>query len=199
LHLEKWLFTILYKVSDNLRQSAAIPMLVENISAAGFRQGGNMKRLWVGVLLVVVPIALRLWALPSTQAGPSGNSNFAPGAHRPIIYVMPNAVSNPGPGDNSQVVVDSSHNGKEPQVAKIYQELQRRKECQPFSENMIKEKADYFLLLQHGGGKGNRWAVSNRNGDVIASGDSMLLGNSVRDACLAMSKNWQQHGVPTGN
>ena len=44
-------------------------------------------------------------------------------------------------------------------MAKIYQELQRRKECQPFSENMIKEKADYFLLLQHGGGKGNRACV----------------------------------------
>ena len=115
--------------------------------------------------------------------------------HRPIVYVMPNAVTNPGPGDNSQVVVDSSHNGKEPQVAKIYQELQRRKECQALSENMIREKADYFLLLQHGGGKGNRWAVSDRSGTVIASGDSMLLGNSVKDACVAMEKDWRQQGA----
>ena len=100
--------------------------------------------------------------------------------------------------DNSQVVVDSSHNGKEPQVAKIYQELQHRKECQAFSANMIKEKADYFLLLQHGGGKGNRWAVSNKNGDVIASGDSIMLGNSVRDVCLAIRKNWQdQYRAPS--
>lgn len=153
-----------------------------------------MKWSGISVLLVVIGIALRLWALPGSQASPNGNSDSVPGTHHPVIYVMPNAVTNPGPGDNSQVVVDSSHNGKEPQVAKIYQELQRRKECQPFSENMIKEKADYFLLLQHGGGKGNRWAVSNRNGDVIASGDSLLLGNSVRAACLAMSKNWQAQG-----
>lgn len=153
-----------------------------------------MKWSGVSVLLIVFAIAVRLSAIPGSQTGPSGNSDSAAGTHHPIIYVMPNAVTNPGPGDNSQVVVDSSHNGKEPQVAKIYQELQRRKECQPFSENMIKEKADYFLLPQHGGGKGNRWAVSNRNGDVIASGDSLLLGNSVRAACLAMSKNWQEQG-----
>ncbi len=156
-----------------------------------------MKRSSVGVLLVVPAVALGLWALPSGQAGSSGNGN-SPGAHRPVIYVMPNAVTNPGPGENSQVVVDSSHNGKEPQVAKIYQELQRRKECQPFSENMIKEKGDYFLLLRHGGGKGNRWAVSDRNGDVIASGDSLLLGNSVKDACLAIAKNWQDQRVTAG-
>ena len=112
---------------------------------------------------------------------------------------MPNALTNPGPGDNSQVVVDSSHNGKEPQVAKIYEELQHRRECRLFSENMIKEKADYFVLLQHGGGKGNRWALSDKNGDVIASGESLTLGNSVKDACLAISKDWQQHGVGKGN
>ena len=143
-------------------------------------------------------LAFGLCAIPCIQAAQSENNNSAASTHRPIIYVMPNAVTNPGPGDNSQVVVDSSHNGKDPQIAKIYQELQRRKECQPFSENMIKEKADYFLLLQHGGGKGNRWAVSNKNGDVIASGDSLLLGNSVRDACVAISKNLQDQGVPAG-
>jgi len=95
--------------------------------------------------------------LAGTIAGAQTQSpaeNSSPGARRPVIYVMPNAVTNPGSGDNSQVIVDSSHNGKEPQVAKIYQELQRRKECQGFAENMIKDKADYFLLLQHGGGRG---------------------------------------------
>lgn len=110
---------------------------------------------------------------------------------RPVVYVMPNALANPGSTDGSQVVVDSAHNGKEPQVAMIYQELQHRKECQGFSENMIKEKADYFLLLQHGGGRGNRWAVSNKSGEVVASGQSLQLGNSVKDAYVAMMKNWQ--------
>jgi len=112
-------------------------------------------------------------------------------ARRPVVFVMPNALTNPESNSGSQVVVDSAHNGKEPQVAMIYQELQHRKECQGFSENMIKEKADYFLLLQHGGGRGNRWAVSNKSGEVIASGQSLQLGNSVKDACVAMMKNWQ--------
>lgn len=150
-----------------------------------------MTRSSVSVLLFVVAVAFQLGALPGGQA--RSDSNPTSGARSPIIYVMPNAVTNPGPGDNSQVVVDSSHNGKEPQVAKTYQELQHRSECQEFSENMIKEKADYFLLLQHGGGKGNRWAVSDKNGEVIASGESLRLGSSVKDACLAMSKDWQQH------
>ena len=148
--------------------------------------------------LLVVVVVGQLWARPQGRAQSAGDSSIATGPRHPIIYVMPNAVTNPGPGENSQVVVDSSHNGKEPQVAKIYQELQRRKECQPFSENMIKEKADYFLLLQHGGGKGNRWALSDKSGDVIASGDSLLLGNSVREACLAIGKNWQERAGSAG-
>lgn len=141
-------------------------------------------------VLGAIFVTAQLWAQSSSQSQ-SDNSR------RPIVYVMPNALTSPGSGDNSQVLVGSSHNGKEPQVAKIYQELQRRQECKNFAENMIKEKADYFLLLQHGGGKGNRWAVSDKSGNVIASGDSLLLGSSVKDACVAMEKDWQ--GRKTGS
>lgn len=154
-----------------------------------------MKRLFVSVLMFTVAAGCQLGASAQAQSGTEVSGRAA---RRPVIYVMPNATTNPG-GTDSQVVVDSSHNGKEPQVAKIYQELQHRKECQAFSENMIKEKADYFLLLQHGGGKGNRWAVSNKEGEVIASGDSMMLGSSVKDACVAMAKNWQESGVSKAN
>ncbi|HXM61401.1 MAG TPA: hypothetical protein VN950_11140 [Terriglobales bacterium] len=154
---------------------------------------------WRSLTVFLFAVAFVLGALPTSLARSSADRSSPSSTRGAVIYVMPNAVSNPGPGDNSQVVVDSSHNGKEPQVAKIYQELQHRKECQPFAENMIREKADYFLLLQHGGGKGNRWAVSDKNGDVIASGDSLLLGNSVKDACLAIGKNWQEHAVTAGN
>src|SRR5438270_9038290 len=132
-------------------------------------------------------IALVLVSLCRPASSQSTDNSARETSRRPVVYVMPNALSSAGTDDNSQVVVDSSHNGKEPQIAKIYQELQHRSECQSFAENMIKDKADYFLLLQHGGGKGNRWAVSNKSGDVIASGDSLKLGNSVKDACLAMS------------
>ena len=125
------------------------------------------------------------------KAEDAKNAQPTPG-QRPVIYVMPNPLVGPGASGNSQIIEGSAHNDKEPQVAMIYKELQHRKECQPFAENMIKDKADYFLLLQHGGGKGNRWVVSDPNGSIIASGDSLFLGNSVKDACLAMAKDWQQ-------
>lgn len=156
-----------------------------------------MSRPAVCAVPLVIALGIGISTL-TVQAQSAAERNTTPDTRRPIVYVMPNALTNPGNYDNSQVVVDSAHNGKEPQVAKIYQELQRRKECQPFSENMIKDKADYFLLLQHGGGKGNRWAVSDRSGNVIASGDSLMLGNSVKAACVAMEKDWQQQQKSNG-
>ncbi len=150
-----------------------------------------MNRQLLSVAVVVFGIA---FSLAQSHSDQMKNAADVPSSARPVIYVMPNALASPGSPDSSQVVVDSAHNGKEPQVAMIYQELQHRKECQAFAENMIKDKADYLLLLQHGGGRGNRWAVSNRDGEVIASGQSVQLGNSVKDACLAMMKNWQAAG-----
>jgi len=147
-----------------------------------------MKDFKVSVLLIVAFAFSFSIALPS-QAQSAGR--------RPVVYVMPNPQASPGTVDNSQVVVDSAHGA---QVAKIYQELQHTKACQDFMENMVKEKADYFLLLQRGGGgKQNRWAVSDKGGSVIASGESLIMGNSVKDACLAMAKDWQQHAASAGN
>lgn len=137
---------------------------------------------------------LLAFALFYSQSKAEDGKTAQPG-QRPIVYVMPNALVGPGSSDNSQIIEGSSHDGKEPQVAMIYKELQHRKECQPFVENIIKDKANYFLLLQHGGGKGNRWVVSDPKGNVIASGDSLMLGNSVKAACVAMTKDWQQRST----
>jgi hypothetical protein len=147
-------------------------------------------------VLALISLAVFVSLSSSTVSRAQSTSDSSQAStRRAVIYVMPNAVANPGSADSSQVIVDSSHNGKEPQVAKIYQELQRREECREFSENMIKDKADYFLLLQHGGGRGNRWALSDRNGDVIASGESVKLGNSVKDACLAIANDWKKRAT----
>ena len=135
---------------------------------------------------------LFVFASSPAQTREGGARQPQPAAGRPpVVYVMPNALATPGSGDASQVVVASGHEGKEPQVAKIYQELQHRKECAQFSETIDKSNADYFLLLQHGGGVGNRWVVSNKEGTVKASGESMRLVNSVKDACIAIAKDWQ--------
>jgi hypothetical protein len=148
----------------NTRVSLLVTVLGLAVTAAGFGRPGQSK--------------------------PDPHDNRGTPAQRAVIYVMPNALINPAPGGDSQVVVGSSHNGKEPQVAKIYQELQHNKACQGFSENMIKDKADYFLLLQHGGGVGNRWAVSNKDGNVVATGQAFTVGKSVTDACAAIAKDW---------
>ena len=141
---------------------------------------------WAGLAL-----AGAVLLLTAAAQGQNTAKHMTHSQRKATIYVMPNPLAGPS-NDGSQVIAESSHNGQEPQVAKIYHELQQSKSCQSFSENMIKDKADYFLLLQHGGGRGNRWAASDRDGNVIASGESFKLGTSVNDACVAMEKHWQQ-------
>jgi hypothetical protein len=152
-----------------------------------------MKRsILVGRILPVCVLLIFGIAAGFAQGEESAQrDNSAHQQRRAVIYVMPNASTGPA-NDGSEVIADGAHNGREPQVAKIYHELQQSKNCQNFSENMIKEKADYFLLLQHGGGRGNRWAASDKEGTVIASGESFKLGTSVNDACVAIGKDWQQ-------
>jgi hypothetical protein len=149
-----------------------------------------MVALFVASPLFVITISSTILAAQNNNNPASQNGT------RAVIYVMPNAFATPGSADTVQGVADSGRAGREPQVAKIYHELQTRKECQGFVENMNKDKADYFLLLQHGGGKGNRWAVSDKQGNVLASGESLRMGNSVKDACLAIAKDRQEHLTP---
>lgn len=168
-----------------------LPVFGIPILRAGRPKRGIMK---TRVSLVMIGLALLLttagFAQPA-QSTADPRSDTRPSVERAVIYVMPNALMSPGAGNSSQVLVGSTHNGKEPQVAKIYQELQHNKACQGFSENIIKDKADYFLLLQHGGGVGNRWAVSGKDGSVIASGQAFTVGKSVADACAAIAKDWK--------
>ena len=42
----------------------------------------------------------------------------------------------------------------------------------------------------------NKVAVfDRRSGDVVISHSTRSLGNSVQDACVAINKNWQEHGA----
>ena len=113
-------------------------------------------------------------------------------SHRPVVWVQPSDSWKVGGsvGGDRDVIIGSTHGGKEPQTAKIYQLLQHRSDCSGVAPNMIQEKADYIMLVEHGGGKGNRWAVSNKDGDVIGSGESFILSNSVSDACRVVMKDW---------
>ena len=57
----------------------------------------------------------------------------------------------------------------------------------------VRDRADYVVTLDHEGGKGwarkdNKFAVFNKEGDMVGSGSTRSLGNSVRDACQAMER-----------
>jgi len=61
--------------------------------------------------------------------------------------------------------------------------------------------ADYVVVLDHEGGKSylshrNKVAVFQAvSGDVVMSHSTLSLGNSVKDACDGIEKDWMEHGA----
>ena len=86
--------------------------------------------------------------------------------------------------------------GARPQTAEIIKTFSER--CPNTVINNRRDKADYVVLLQHEGGKSlisrdNKVVVFNRDGDSILSRSTRSLGNSVTDACSAITKDWTSH------
>lgn len=84
--------------------------------------------------------------------------------------------------------------GARPQTAEIIKTFGDR--CKEATVTIKKEKADYIVILEHEGGKSfirkdNKFAIFNGDGDAIKSGSTRSLGNSVKDACEAMLKDWK--------
>ena len=82
--------------------------------------------------------------------------------------------------------------GARPQTAEIIKTFNQR--CPEYTVTNNKDKANYAVILDHEGGKGllrhrNKTAVFNRDGDVIFSDSTRELGNSVKDACAAITKD----------
>lgn len=83
--------------------------------------------------------------------------------------------------------------GARPQTGEIIKTFSER--CPEVTINNRKEKADYVVLLDHEGGKGyarkdNKVVVFNKDGDSIVSHSTRSLGNAVKDACDAITKDW---------
>lgn len=90
-----------------------------------------------------------------------------------------------------------AHGGARPQTAEIIKTFGER--CPNVIVNNKQEKADYVVLLDHEGGKGfirkdNKVAVFNSDGDSILSRSTRSLGNSVTEACTAITKDWASIG-----
>jgi len=87
--------------------------------------------------------------------------------------------------------------GARPQTAEIIKTFNER--CGRCVVTMNKEKADYVVVLDHEGGKSlirrdNKFAIFNTDGDAIRSGSTRSLGNAVKEACDALTKDWQSRG-----
>jgi hypothetical protein len=90
-----------------------------------------------------------------------------------------------------------SSGGARPQTAEIVKTFTER--CPDVVVNNIRAKADYVVVLDHEGGKGwvrkdNKVAVFNKDGDSIVSKSTRTLGNSVQDACNAVTADWSKRG-----
>ncbi len=73
-----------------------------------------------------------------------------------------------------------------PQTSEIIKTFLER--CHDLEATMEKEKADYFVILDHEGGKGwirndNKVVVFDSTGISVYSGSTRSLGNAVKDAC----------------
>jgi hypothetical protein len=96
-------------------------------------------------------------------------------------------------GGSNGTWASSTRGGARPQTAEIIKTFGDR--CPQVVVNNKQDKADYVVLLDHEGGKSilvhdNKVAVFNSDGDSIVSHSTRSLGNSVKDACEAITKDW---------
>lgn len=94
-----------------------------------------------------------------------------------------------GLAGGDDITFGGSTGGARPQTAEIVKTFNER--CPEVTVTMLKEKADYIVLLEHEGGKSlirkdNKVVVFTREGDAFYSGSTVTLGNAVKDACQAI-------------
>ena len=87
-----------------------------------------------------------------------------------------------------QASAGASRGGANPQTAEIIKTFRER--CPDLEATMEKEKADYFIVLDHEGGKtfglvrnDNKVVVFDSTGTSVYSGSTRSLGNAVKDSC----------------
>jgi hypothetical protein len=96
-------------------------------------------------------------------------------------------------GGSNNGFASHSSGGARPQTAEIIKTFGDR--CSSVVVNNKQDKADYVVVLDHEGGKSllahdNKVAVFNSDGDAVVSHSTRSLGNSVKDACEAIEKDW---------
>jgi hypothetical protein len=74
--------------------------------------------------------------------------------------------------------------------------------CPTFSITNEEDEADYKVVLHHKSWQGlirsdNKYAVYNKDGDVIASGATRTISKAVKNACLAIDKDLRSNPSKT--
>lgn len=96
-------------------------------------------------------------------------------------------------GGSSDGFAGHMKGGARPQTAEIIKTFGQR--CPSVVVNNKQDKSNYVVVLDHEGGKSilahdNKVAVFNSDGDAIVSHSTRSLGNSVKDACESIEKDW---------
>src|SRR5262245_56367510 len=99
-----------------------------------------------------------------------------------------------GFGGSSEGFGGITSGGARPQTAEIIKTFNEK--CQNCIVTANKDKADYVVILEHEGGKepfskDNKFALFNKDGDVIKSGSTRMLGNAVKEACRVILNDWR--------
>lgn len=98
-----------------------------------------------------------------------------------------------GLGGVDDVIGGAVSGGARPQTAEVIKTFNER--CPEAVVTNRKDRADYVLVLDHEGGKGqirrdNKFALFDRDGDAIKSGSTRSLGNAVKNSCAAILEAW---------
>ena len=131
---------------------------------------------------------------------PGSGSLTAQEVTKPRVFVLDSQSwqSSGGFGGSRDGFGGASSGGARPQTAEIIKTFNEK--CPNCTVTGNQEKADYVVILEHEGGKepfsrDNKFALFNKDGDVIKSGSTRSLGNAVKEACRMIMGDWK---APSG-
>jgi hypothetical protein len=154
-----------------------------------------LQLLGSGLILAGVPASARQQQAPPATTKPASATTEVPPSDGKIrVYVADSQSWQMTGGWGASNGSGGGHEsgGARPQTAEIIKTFNQR--CSEYTVTNNKDRANYAVILDHEGGKGllahrNKIAVFNRDGDVIFSDSTRELGNSVKDACGAITKD----------
>jgi hypothetical protein len=87
--------------------------------------------------------------------------------------------------------------GARGQTAELIKTFRQR--CSELIITNKRDRADYTLTFDHEGGKqiwekDNKFALFNKEGDIVESGSARSLGSAVKSACEALKNDWKTQG-----